>query len=179
MKKCSSCEQFKQIEDFHKSKRSKDGLLASCKKCRSELGKKRWQRVKHLLTGDMRHLRRRSSLEVRRAQARRWASRNRGKLSAAVARYQKKHPARVYAHSAAYEARKLLAMPKWANSFFIAEAYDLAARRTKLLGFPWHVDHIVPLKSHLVCGLHVEHNLRVIPASENVRKNNRWWPDMP
>jgi 5-methylcytosine-specific restriction endonuclease McrA len=41
------------------------------------------------------------------------------------------------------------------------------------------VDHIVPLKSPLVCGLHVEHNLQVIPATQNRRKHNRVWPDMP
>jgi len=30
-----------------------------------------------------------------------------------------------------------------------------------------------------VCGLHVEHNLQVIPRSVNQSKNNRRWPDMP
>ena len=66
--------------------------------------------------------------------------------------------------------------PKWANEFFIEEAYRLAAMRTKMLGYKWHVDHIVPLKSKLVCGLHVENNLRVIPAKDNLIKGNRSWP---
>ncbi len=75
-------------------------------------------------------------------------------------------------------AQKLLAVPAWANKFFISEAYHLAKLRTEITGFKWHVDHIVPLQSDLVCGLHVEHNLRVIPARDNLTKNNRWWPDM-
>lgn len=75
-------------------------------------------------------------------------------------------------------AQKLKAHPKWANDFFIEEAYRLAALRTKMLGFSWHVDHIVPLQSKLVCGMHVENNLRVIPGAENLGKGNRHWPDM-
>lgn len=73
------------------------------------------------------------------------------------------------------------ATPKWANRFFIREVYDLAARRNKSnsCGVKWEVDHIVPLQSDFVCGLHVEHNLAVIPKIENIRKSNKHWPDMP
>ena len=83
------------------------------------------------------------------------------------------------ARSAARRASKVRATPAWANQFFIKEAYALAQLRTKATGIEWHVDHVVPLKSKLVCGLHVEHNLQVIPATVNMSKNNRYWPDMP
>lgn len=76
-------------------------------------------------------------------------------------------------------ATKLQATPAWANLFFAREAYALAKLREKVCGGKWHVDHIVPLRSKVVCGLHVETNLRVIPATANISKGNRHWPDMP
>ena len=71
------------------------------------------------------------------------------------------------------------ATPKWANEFFIEEIYDLARLRTKHLGVKHSVDHIVPMTSGIVQGLHCEHNLRVVRHVENISKKNRWWPDMP
>lgn len=76
-------------------------------------------------------------------------------------------------------AAEIKATPSWANPFFVREVYALAALRSKMFGFAWHVDHIVPLRSKLVCGLHVEYNLQVIPAADNMTKSNRTWPDKP
>lgn len=80
------------------------------------------------------------------------------------------------------------------------EAFDLAFLRESITGFKWHVDHIIPITSirihslggrmiplsrfcgpkfPILCGFHNEYNLAVIPASENVSKSNRRWPDMP
>lgn len=76
-------------------------------------------------------------------------------------------------------AAKKRATPDWANKFFISEAYHLAKLREKVCGGLWHVDHIVPLQSKYVCGLHVESNLQVIPGHLNQTKSNVTWPDMP
>ena len=84
-----------------------------------------------------------------------------------------------YLNSALRAAQRRAITPIWANTFFIEEIYDLARRRTNLTGAKWHVDHIVPVNSPIVCGLHVEHNLQVIPANKNMEKLNRHWPDMP
>jgi hypothetical protein len=69
-------------------------------------------------------------------------------------------------------AIKKQAIPKWANTDAIEQIYATCPKG-------WHVDHIVPLVSKLVCGLHCEANLRHLPARENMSKNNHHWPDMP
>ena len=111
-----------------------------------------------------------------------WAAKNPGSLPARKKRWREAHPERKAAEQGRRNATKRQATPGWANKFFIDEAYDLAARRTRLKsgGFAkWQVDHVVPLRHLLVQGLHVEYNLRVIPAVLNQSKGNRHWPNMP
>lgn len=113
------------------------------------------------------------------AQTRAWCQRNPERAAAIKRRYKDRHVEKIAADYAARRGVAKQATPAWANKFFIREAYALAKMREKVCGGRWHVDHIVPLRSKTVCGLHVEHNLCVIPALVNQRKGNTRWPDMP
>ena len=64
------------------------------------------------------------------------------------------------------------ATPAWADLDAIKAIYVEAGRR-RALGENVHVDHIIPLQGKTVCGLHVHWNLQIIPAAENLRKQNR------
>lgn len=88
--------------------------------------------------------------------------------------YKKANKKTVNISNRTYKLSKLKATPKWANLVAIKAKYQLAAMFNKETEQTWHVDHIVPLQGTNVCGLHVEYNLRVIPAKENLSKGNKY-----
>jgi hypothetical protein len=108
-----------------------------------------------------------------------WAKENSSHLRAQAKEYAAANPGRCAAHVQARNARKRMAMPTWSNKAKIVEIYRLAKKLTIETGIPHHVDHIVPLTSNIVQGLHCEANLQILTAFDNVSKSNRYWPDMP
>jgi hypothetical protein len=74
--------------------------------------------------------------------------------------------------------RKLNRVPAWADVPAMRRVYE-ESRRRRDAGEDVQVDHIVPLKSELVSGLHVPANLQIIDTEWNRIKANEWWPDMP
>ena len=78
-----------------------------------------------------------------------------------------------------HRAQTIRATPAWADMNKIAAFYREARRLTAETGELYVVDHIVPKCARLVCGLHVDYNLRVIHWRENSQKGAWTWPDMP
>lgn len=84
-----------------------------------------------------------------------------------------------YRRSVLYYTALYAAWPDWCSDHpDFKRIYDLAKEMRKR-GVDVHVDHIVPVISKIVCGLHVPWNLTIIPEKENLSKSNTWWPDHP
>lgn len=98
---------------------------------------------------------------------------NSDKLSVKDREYYLKTKHVIISRNALKRAFKVKATPSWANLSLIRDIYKMREILSKETGVIYHVDHIIPLKGKSVCGLHVEYNLQVIPAYENLTKSNK------
>lgn len=70
-------------------------------------------------------------------------------------------------------ALKKKAKPKWFNPNLVNKIYKMGGKLSL------EVDHIVPLQSDFVCGLHSWENLQLLDRKLNAEKLNILWVDMP
>jgi len=191
MKICSCCKLGKEVVRFYSDKSKSDLLSTQCKDCinqkqkspharalANEIRKKRYKvRKEEFLARNK--VWREENQKLVNALSRDWTERNRERRRKIATDWQKRHPEKVAAATRRRQAAAQRACPSWAIEFFIREAYHLAKLRERHVGGSWHVDHVVPLRNKLVCGLHTHSNIQVIPAVANISKSNRYWPDMP
>lgn len=93
-----------------------------------------------------------------------------------AAKYKKNNADKVNYRTQRRRALKAQACPSWLTEwdcFVIQEYYYKAKCLEELTGIKWHVDHIHPLNSTVLCGLHVPWNLQLLPAVINMSKGNR------
>jgi len=189
MKTCAQCKAIKPKSDFYIDSTGVDGYRRNCKVC-VRANASRWHLENVAQRKRTRAAWEQANRQVAAARRARWEQKNprwraqwKAKNPASLARYARKwrraNLAKCAALSSAHHAGKLQATPAWANQGYIEDVYRKAAIFTKRDGTPWHVDHIVPLMSKVVCGLHCEDNLQTLPGVDNQHKGNRSWPDMP
>ena len=102
-----------------------------------------------------------------------WRNKNRESERARLKKHYTENKHLYRAKSAVYRAKQSQSIPLWFDKDEVEYIYSIA--REKGL----EVDHIVPITSAIVCGLHVQDNLRCIPSQLNKFKGARYWPDMP
>jgi hypothetical protein len=91
---------------------------------------------------------------------------NAEKIKQYVRKWRKENRNITNSYKAKRRALQKKAIPKWSNLKKIKEIYKNCPKG-------YHVDHIIPINSKLVCGLHVENNLQYLSAKENLNKKNK------
>lgn len=186
-KQCKRCQETHPISGFNKDKNRSDGRFPYCRACTKAEGKKQYAK-----DPDKAKRQRRADYEKNKEsykeRAKKWAEENpdsrrevrltydranRNKKKIDSAKHRQQNPGMYRAHFKARQQRKRKAMPAWANEAAMKAIYTECQRISVVTGIKHHVDHFYPLKNPLVCGLHNEYNLRIIPAVENLSKGNR------
>lgn len=196
MRTCKKCLVEKSESEFYKDAANKQGLRTVCKVCDRAQGKAYFEenkekesiRNKKYSIENFQKIKDRKSRqreidaekiaeyskkyyaenkEKRLKNSKAWYSKNAGTEHLAVKSKIK---------GAKRRAAKILAVAPWADKAEISKIYHMALIKSKESGIKYHVDHIIPLRGKLVCGLHVENNLQVITWNENLSKGARYSP---
>jgi len=152
MKLCTKCQENKNLDCFYKKQSGN-----WCISCHKIYRNSRKERVSEL--------------------SRIWFEKNKEKaiLNKKLWRKNNMHLNRFYGlNRIAKKNKRNVFWKKELTDLVIIEAHHLAKLREKITKFKWHVDHIIPMNGKLVSGLHVWNNIQVIPASDNVRKHNKF-----
>jgi inhibitor of KinA sporulation pathway (predicted exonuclease) len=200
MRKCTKCKMDFELSAFCRDAQKRDGLSSHCKSCKLNASRKlrgitedRYFAFakKYESSTDRVRAWRLSNPEAHAASiARRdrqklsknhktWRDKNLHEERARLSKWRSLNPALMASYEANRRSKKTAATPTWANRSEIVEIYKEARRITRETGVKHVVDHMVPLSSKNVCGLHTAKNLQVVPDSVNASKGNRVWPEMP
>ena len=165
MKACVDCKKELPMDSFPASPNCKDGRRRYCKACM------KIRRAPQRL----------STKEEHYARNKEWAAKNLDRVRAIKRKYNQsltldqkrsakarcvaRNPIKYRAAVSSRRAHLRQATPPWVSARELEAVYILAG----LLGLT--VDHIIPIRGKVVCGLHVPWNMQLLPVSENSRKS--------
>ena len=183
-KACTVCGEIKPASDFNKRRYSLDGLQPLCRSCYHEYLDE-WTRQNPDYQKEWYAENREYKLQSKKQ----YYLDNPEKQKEVRIRFKVKNPerykelsrrgnkrARLNGKAALYNAKRraayLRAIPKWYDleKEAILAIYAECKQISLTSGVKHAVDHIVPLQSPIVCGLHAIANLRIITFSENTAK---------
>ena len=176
MKTCSKCKEEKPLDAFSKDRTRADGLNYRCKTCKSAEASLRYKEDPEKVCSQTTKWQKQNKEKVSAAR-KLWRTRNQEKAKKHSSDYYQRNVYERRARAAKQRANKSKRKASWANDQLIAAYYKEAKRLEELTGIKFHVDHIIPLQGELVSGLHVENNLQLLPAHENIGKSNSFDPE--
>lgn len=172
MKICKKCGECLPLCEFHRAKKHPDGLQYSCKKCLKEVNAQRYVKNREHILACSREWENQNREKKNAAKRKRYTL-NQEKERALSSEWKRKNRDTATLFQKMREAKKRGATPSWFEKDAVSVVYKKASE------YGLQVDHIVPLSSKLVCGLHCWANLQLLDSSLNGSKSNRYWPDMP
>ena len=197
-KACKKCERILAVIDFNLCRGGADGRRTECKGCQAKARKIWYDNNKEKSAAYSKIYREINAgklkvptKEYSQNYQRQYREKNRERLRKRDAEYNKKNKEKMRAYyldwysknrhlvveeSVRYREAKSRNTPCWITESHVAQMRSIYFDRqivSEQSGLMHHVDHIIPLRGKNVCGLHVPWNMRIIPASENVRKSNR------
>lgn len=177
MKLCHQCKKEKTESEFSYLK-SVNRLCSWCKSCNSKKSTEWYSKNVEKARVARRHYYFENQEHFKK-KAKEYVISNREKVKLTREKWRKNNKDKVNASSIRKKAARLRATPIWADHSIIERIYSEATILSEKTGREYHVDHIVPLRAKLVCGLHWEKNLQILERHDNLIKSNLWWPDMP
>jgi len=108
-----------------------------------------------------------------RATASLYRKENAEKSRDAIRAWFKANPHKRAAYSRSRFARVRKAIPPWFDKESVDKIYSASTWISLASGIKHHVDHVIPIVSNVVCGLHCADNLQIITALENRSKSNK------
>lgn len=191
-KRCSKCNCEKELSEFGKRSKTKDGLSCQCKPCMGQYYRENAERIKQ--RSQEWHS---SNREKSRAIKKKWAEANPDKQNAAIRAWQEKNAERFAATKKEWREsnREVLRVHvinrrrKLAEgnlSFNIVELLmirqnGVCAGCGEHLGNDYHIDHIHPISKG---GVNTDENVQLLHSRCNLIKAARWpwevkWPQNP
>ncbi|RYE43951.1 MAG: hypothetical protein EOP24_26240 [Hyphomicrobiales bacterium] len=172
MKTCTKCDTAKPLSGFSRQAKGKFGVTSICKGCSSARGKS-WHQANREKSLSQKRAYREANLEKVSAASAAWRKANADRCRATAAAWCSANAEKKSAAAAKRRAALLQAIPIWADLDRIKIIYRWAREATHATGIEFQVDHLYPLQSAVVCGLHCWDNLVIRTASSNKSKGNR------
>jgi len=160
-KQCKKCLDVKPLEEFYKLAHGHKGVFGQCIVCHNARAKEL-----RVLKGKEHFAKIAKKYLDKSPEARK-------KARARTQKWRKNNLAYDAFRTSMRRQAVKQATPEWANFDEIQMIYEKANY------FGFEVDHVVPIRSNLVCGLNVPANMQLLHKSLNSSKGNRYWPDMP